>query len=166
MRIRPALVCLGIAACAHGHVPVETIAPRPDDVSSDDGVMRAFYEVVNVAPSEPRQWGRDRTLYSPWLRFVSIGKSVEVWDHQALVDETEPLVRQGFREREIKRVTRRYGNIVHVDSTYQTFLGPDHKPSRGVNSVELYFDGKRWWIASAMWQSETPELPIPAELLP
>lgn len=30
----------------------------------------------------------------------------------------------------------------------------------------LYFDGVRWWIASVVWQSESPELPIPATLLP
>jgi hypothetical protein len=146
---------------------VATVAPRPDDVSSVDGIVRAYYDVVNIGPSEPRQWARDRTLYSPWLRFVAIGKKTEIWDHQQLVDETEPLIRDGFRERELKRVTRRYGNIVHVDSTYESSLGPDGaQRRRGVNSLELYYDGTRWWIASAMWQGETPDLPIPAELLP
>jgi hypothetical protein len=40
------------------------------------------------------------------------------------------------------------------------------KQSRGVNSIELYFDGARWWISSVMWQSEDEEHPIPATLLP
>jgi hypothetical protein len=38
--------------------------------------------------------------------------------------------------------------------------------SRWVNSIDAYFDGKRWWIASVVWQSESPRYPIPAELLP
>jgi hypothetical protein len=152
-----------------GHVHVATVAPRPEDVRDLDGLMKAFYETVNVAPDAPRQWDRDRTLYSPHLRFVAIdgqGK-VNVWDHQQFVDGTEPLVAKGFREREIWRVTRRYGNMAHVDSTYETFLGPEGRDvSRGVNSVDTYFDGKRWWIASVIWQTEGPSYPIPAELLP
>ena len=40
------------------------------------------------------------------------------------------------------------------------------KVSRGVNSLEIYFDGARYWIASVMWQSEDAEHPIPASLLP
>lgn len=157
------------------HVPVATVPPRPEDVASIDGLMRAFYEVVNVAPEGPRQWSRDRTLYSPWIRFVATGTSTttgrteaEAWDHQRLVDETEPLVRHGFQEREIHRRSTRYGHIAHVDSTYETRygLGDQAKLSRGVNSLELYFDGNRWWIASVMWMSEDKAHPIPAELLP
>ncbi len=161
--------CLGLllVACApKGRVRVVPVPPRPEDVSTLDGIMAAFYEVVNVGPEDPRQWGRDRTLYSPWIRFVGIGKEVDVWDHQQLVDETEPMVKTGFREREIHRVVHRYGGIAHVLSTYETEVGPEKRIARGVNSVQLYNDGARWWIASVTWQSEDRAHPIPAELLP
>jgi hypothetical protein len=164
----------GLPTVERASVRVDAASPRPEDVASIDGLMRAFYEVVNVAPEAPRQWSRDRTLYVPWIRFVSIGKSengkpdVDVWNHQQLVDETEPLVKSGFREREIFRGVRRYGNIAHVDSTYETVVGTGEKVrrARGVNSIEMYFDGGRWWIASVTWQSEDAEHPIPPELLP
>jgi hypothetical protein len=149
-----------LCACAGG-VKVATIPPRPDDVATVEGMMKAFYEVVNVGPKAPRQWDRDRTLYAPWMRFVAIDDEPHVMTHQEFVDGTEPLVAGGFSEKEIKRVTRRYGNIVHVDSTYETNEG-----KRGVNSLELYWDGSRWWFVSVIWQSETPALPIPPELLP
>ncbi len=151
-------------------VRVDTIPAKAEDVESVNGIMKAFYEVVNVAPDAPRQWSRDRTLYSPWLRFVALGKSgtkPEVLTHQQLVDESEPMVKNGFREREIYRTTRKYGNMVHIDSTYETLVGlGTPKRSRGVNSLELYFDGTRWWIASVVWQTEDAEDPIPNELLP
>ena len=151
-------------------VKVGTIPPKAEDVQSIDGIMKAFYEVVNVAPDAPRQWSRDRTLYSPWIRFVANGKTgtkPEVLTHQQLVDESEPMVQNGFREHEVFRTTRRYGNMVHVDSTYETLVGlAAPKRSRGVNSLELYFDGTRWWIASVMWQTEDAQNPIPKELLP
>ncbi len=156
-------------------MPVAAIPARPEDVATLDGIMRAFYDVVNVGPGEPRQWARDRTLYAPWIRFVATGTSpttgrteAEAWDHPQYVAKTEPLVRQGFRERELFRRTSRYGNIVHIDSTYETLLGQGAaaQASRGVNSIELYWDGSRWWIASVMWMSEDKANPIPAALLP
>jgi len=164
MTSRLATLCL-LVAC---HPPVRVEPPRPADVATVDGILQAFYDVVNLAPEAPRQWSRDRTLYAPWIRFVGIGRGRDVWTHAQLVDATEPLVRAGFRERELKRTTRVYGNIVHVDSTYETLLGlhPPLRRERGVNSLELYYDGSRWWIASVMWQSETAEHPIPPALLP
>jgi hypothetical protein len=36
---------------------------------------------------------------------------------------------------------------------------------RGVNVFSLYFDGKRWWIQTMLWDEEEPGNPIPAELL-
>ncbi len=172
-----ALVLLALASCAGASstvsTPVATLPPRPEDVASIDGMMKAFYEVVNVAPDAPRQWSRDRTLYAPWIRFVAIGRpsggrpTVEVLTHQELVDASEPLVREGFNEREIFRATKRYGNMVHVDSTYETLVGKAKPvPSRGVNSIEMYFDGQRWWMASVIWQTEDAEHPLPKEYLP
>jgi len=167
---------LALASCATGSTvstPVETIPPRPEDVASIDGMMKAFYEVVNVAPDAPRQWSRDRTLYAPWIRFVAIGSplggrpTIEVFTHQQLCDATEPLIREGFSEREIFRTTKRYGNIAHVDSTYETLIGKGKSlRSRGVNSIDLYFDGQRWWMVSVIWQTEDAEHPIPPEYLP
>jgi hypothetical protein len=80
------------SAAGAASVEVASVAARPEDVSSVEGLMRAFYEVVNVRPDAPRQWGRDRTLYSPWIRFVATSTTaagqpkIEVWDHQQLVD--------------------------------------------------------------------------------
>jgi len=77
------------------------------------------------------------------------------------------MIRTGFRERELYRKTYRYGNIAHVYSTYESLSGlHGENRERGVNSIELYFDGKRWWIESAIWQIEDKNHPIPADLLP
>lgn len=172
-----ALSIAGLAAAAgpaESKVDIPHVAERIEDVSRIEGLMRAFYEVVNVRPSEPRQWGRDRTLYAPWIRFVATSNAadgrpqVEVWNHQQLVDGSEPLANRGFREREIHRKLRTYGHIAHVDSTYETeYDSPSGlRRGRGVNSIEMYFDGRRWWISSVMWMTEAPSAPIPAELLP
>ncbi len=154
-------------------VTVPTIAPLPEDVSTLDGIMKAFYETISGPAGKPREWARDRTLYIQGVRFVSTGLSkgkivARVLDHQTYVDwVNDGFVRQGFFEREIHRVTKTFGNITHVFSTYesrQTLNGP--VTARGVNSIELFHDGKRWWIAAATWDDERPDNPIPKELLP
>jgi hypothetical protein len=37
---------------------------------------------------------------------------------------------------------------------------------RGINSIQLFNDGKRWWIVSIYWQQENARAPIPQEYLP
>ena len=155
-------------------VSVSAIAPRPEDVGSIDGMVKAYYGVITGPPGRPREWSRDRTLYIPDLRFVAMevddaGKPVaRIMSHQQFVDASDGrMVREGFDEREIHRVTQRFGNIAHVFSTYETRRTPDGPIiGRGINSIELFWDGKRWWIASAIWDEERPGNPIPKEDLP
>ncbi len=159
---------------AQTSVAVPTIAADPKDVGSVDAIMKAFYDVISGPAGQPRQWGRDRTLYIPEMRFVSMdvdgsGKPVaSVMSHQQFVDRSDAgLVKNGFYEQEIHRVTRSFGNVTHVFSTYVMRNTPDGKIfGRGVNSVQLFFDGTRWWIASATWDDERKGNPIPAEFLP
>ena len=62
---------------------------------------------------------------------------------------------------------RRFGNIAHVFSTYE-FRATERGrvQGRGVNSIEMFWDGQRWWIAAAIWDDERPDNPIPRDLLP
>jgi hypothetical protein len=91
-----------------------------------------------------------------------------VMDHQMFVDgSNDGLVRRGFFEREIHRTTRRFGNVVHVFSTYEMRERADGPVNgRGINSIELFWDGTRWWIAAAQWDDERPDNPIPKAYLP
>jgi hypothetical protein len=130
--------------------------------------------VISGPPGQPRQWSRDRTLYPPDVRFVEIheGKDskirAQVETHQQYVDRTDgPLVKGGFDEREINRVTESFGSIANVFSTYESRLSPEGPViARGINSLQLFNDGARWWIASATWQDESPGHPIPKGYLP
>jgi hypothetical protein len=172
----------GLAPTAHAqegkamhpaHVNVPTVEARAEDVASIDSIMKAFYEVVSGPAGEPRQWSRDRSLYIPGVRFVSMnvnekGETVaRVMDHQQFVDASDSMVvSKGFYEWEIHRETKRFGNIAHVFSTYESRItkgGP--VIARGVNSVELYWDGKRWWIAGAIWDEERKDNPLTKDFL-
>ena len=155
------------------HVKVARIAPRPEDVSSLDGIIAAFYDVISGPKGQPRQWARDRTLYIPEIKFLEPRRSkgqitTLVMDHQTYVDKVNHILYEdGFYEREIHRVTQTFGNLTHVYSTYES-RHSENGPviARGINSIELLNDGKRWWITFAQWDDESPNNPIPKEFLP
>ena len=68
-----------------------------------------------------------------------------------------------FFEKEVARKSDCFGNICQIFSTYEARRAPlDEKPFvRGINSIQLVRDGKRWWIASVIWDTERPDNPIP-----
>lgn len=156
-------------------VVVPTIEASPADVATIEGIVKAFYEVISGAPGQARQWARDKTLYTPDVRFVGMSAEggkirANLMNHKQYVNgSNEFFVKEGFVEREINRVTRRFGNLAHVFSTYEyeTTADKNKKMSgRGVNSIELFWDGTRWWISAVTWDEERPDNPIPKEFLP
>jgi hypothetical protein len=171
--VAPAVAVAQAPVPPRSHVAVPTIAPRAEDVATVDGIVHAYYDVITGPAGTPRQWGRDRSLYIPNVRFVATGVAKEgpyarVMEHQAFVDGSDAgMVRDGFYEREIHRVTRSYGNIVQVFSTYEERRAADGPvEGRGINALQLFWDGKRWWIASAIWFDEDPAHSIPPDFLP
>ena len=153
-------------------VEIAPVEADPKDVGSIDGLVKAFYETISGGKGVARQWSRDRTLYTPDVRFVALSEAngkvrASVMNHRQYVNgSNEFFVREGFTEREINRVVRRFGNLAHVFSTYEFATEDGKTKGRGVNSLELFWDGARWWIAAAAWDEERPGNPIPPEFLP
>lgn len=150
-------------------------AARPDDVSSPDAIIKAVYDVISGPAGQRRDWDRMRSLFVPNARLMPAvprpggGTGTLVWSVDDYIALSGPaLERNGFFEREIKRVSESYGNIMHLFSTYESRrLATDEKPFvRGINSFQLLKDGDRWWIVSIYWQGETAAFPIPAKYLP
>lgn len=81
-------------------------------------------------------------------------------------DPAAPVTTRGFVEREIHAVTARYGDIAHVMSTYAAGVpGAEAQPA-GVNSMQLVFDGRRWWMVSVIWDEIPGAGPIPQKYMP
>jgi len=165
------MVALLLALGAVASASAQSMTARPEDVATIDGIIKAFYDVISGPAGQPRQWQRDSTLYIPRVQFVAMsvekGKPVAaVMDHgQFARAYNGAFVDRGFFERETKRATKRFGNIAHVFSAYE-YRATENGPvlGRGINSIQLYWDGTRWWIASAIWDDERPDNPIPTEL--
>lgn len=147
----------------------------PKDVGSIDAIMKAVYDVISGDKGKPRDWDRFRSLFYADARLIPSGKNAQtgvigarILSPDDYVKRAEPsFVANGFFEREIARHVDIYGNIAQVFSTYESRRLPnDPKPfARGINSFQLFNDGKRWWVITIYWEAETPENPIPKEYL-
>ena len=153
-------------------VEVPVVDALPADVATIDGIVAAFYDVISGPVGQPRDWGRDATLYVEPITFTVVGRDsagkpvAHTISKQQYVDESDAfLVQSGFTEREIHRETREFGNIAHVWSTYE-WTTADGRTGRGINGIDLFHDGTRWWITHATWEPEREGNPIPAEYLP
>lgn len=139
------------------------------DVRTIEGIVNAYYDVINGPPGAPRQWRRDSTLYMPAATFVSMGER----DGKPVVSVMTPeeyrratnasFVEKGFFETEIGHRIERFGNVAQVRSVYETrHVAKGPLLARGVNYLMLYWDGARWWISGAVWDDERPGTRLPA----
>ncbi len=154
--------------------PADSIPVNPSDVVSVDAIIHTLYDVISGPAGEKRNWERMRTLFIPEAKLMATGKRADgsmgkrVMSIEDYISTSGPfLEKDGFFEREIGRTTDQYGSVVHVFSSYDSKRTlKDEKPfMRGINSIQLWNDGKRWWIVSVFWQSETPDNPIPGKYL-
>lgn len=168
------LSTLLVAPVAAAAQAPETPPARPEDVSSVDAIMHAIYDVISGPAGQKRNWDRMRSLFWPGARLIPSGRSQDgkrvarVWTVEEYITNAGPsLETNGFFEREIGRVQEQYGNIVHLMSAYDSKRTlQDAQPfARGVNSFQLFNDGTRWWVMTIFWQSESPDVPIPAKFL-
>ena len=70
-----------------------------------------------------------------------------------------------LEEKQMKFQIQRYGNIVHLWSTYS--LHSDGKQvARGINSIQAIKEAGGWRVMGIMWQAESATAPLPKEYLP
>ncbi len=125
-----------------------------DDVGTLDGIIKAYYDVVSVKKGEKVSYERDSLLHIAGVKIGSAGidaKGSPVLHFTTLKEyhrESDAYMeRNGFYERETARQVHNVRNIYHVWSSYESRYTPDGKViAQGVNSIELYYDGKRFWI--------------------
>jgi hypothetical protein len=166
------------AAPAARATQVATVpAANPADVSSVDAIMAATYDVISGPPTKKRDWDRFRSLFVPGARLIPADRAkdgtglfqVDVITPEEYAKLADPYFsKNGFAEREIFRKSERYGNIMQIFSTYESrHDASDAKPfARGINSFQLLYDGKRWWVVTIYWQEEDADNPLPKEFLP
>ena len=175
------VTAISLTMTTQAQTPTPTPAPttqtapaaNPADVGSMDSIIAALYDVIS-GPAGTRNWDRFRSLFIPGARLIPTGRrsTGEVGSRVLTVEDyvqrgSTAFEKQGFYEREAARRTETFGNIAHVFSTYESrHAKDDPKPfQRGINSIQLMNDGKRWWVVTIFWQGEDDKNPLPEKYL-
>lgn len=144
---------------------------RPSDVFSIDAIITAAYDGISGPAGKKRDWDRERSLYYPGARLIPTAKTgandslaPQILDIDGFIARVEPyFAEHGFFEKEIARRVEQFGQIAHAWSTYESRHGEDDPEPfmRGINSIQLFYDGNRWWILNIYWQQESARHPVP-----
>lgn len=149
----------------------QTIA---DSVNLQDpkAVVEGYYEVLSK--SEEEKWLDDqrakelRSLLASEADIIMTGRSQggvpnnKVLSLEAFTAIGRSTSNEPFYQAQVHAVTERFGDIVHVFSTYENRRSPNGKPfARSINSFQLWHDGDRWWIMNIMTHQQRNGKPIP-----
>ena len=175
-----AAALLLLAAAAFAQTSRRREAPPPADAASVDSIVAALYASVSHAPDASPDFERMRGIFlyvgmlvppakpGEEIKVTDVDGSAERYQKSVAARKEKAEAASGFFEREIARRADCFGNVCQVFSTYESrHAASDATPfQRGINSIQLVRDGKRWWIASVAWDVEKPENAIPAQYLP
>ena len=177
INMRKLLIILGaffFISTLHAQTKKDSIIAETKDVESIDAIIAALYNVISGPAGESRNWDRMRSLFLLEGKLIAtavrptgdvVKRVLTVEDY---ITQSGPVLeKNGFFEKEIHRKQEVYGHIAHCFSTYEARkTSTDSEPfMRGINSIQLYNDGKRWWILTVFWQTENKDLLIPKEYL-
>ena len=180
---RPTTVAVVAWLVAAPQLSAQTLSPtggtvptaNPDDVSSIDAIMVVLYETISGRAGEERDWDRFRSLFASEARLIptspiqdGTGFTAQARTVDDYIEGAAPFFAEnGFFESESRRVTEVFENIAHVFSTYESRRTPDGEVfQRGINSIQLMYDGERWWVMNIMWRGVGPDFEIPVRYLP
>jgi hypothetical protein len=172
-----ALACgtlTGGAWAQQGAPAAVAVQAKAGDVASVDAIVGALYDVISGPAGAPRDWNRMRSLFAPEGRLMAVGmrpdgtagmRTMTVEDY--IARNTPVFNKIGFFEKEAARTSEVFGQVAHVFSTYESRHTPDDaRPfQRGINSIQLYSDGTRWYVVNLVWRAEDDKLRLPERYL-
>jgi len=170
---RPVLRVLVASLLAPCALQAQVGGGRVEDVATLDGILAAYYEVVSRPVGTAPDRERDEWIHHPdaLVAITGLGadgapliRTMTLSEYHDRFGDPEA---EAFYEWEVHRVVQRFGNVAHVWSTYASSREPGGEVfGRGINSIQLYHDGDRWWITSWIFDQERAGNEIPPEYLP
>ncbi|WP_066225382.1 hypothetical protein [Formosa haliotis] len=139
-------------------------------VKSLETTLGTLYLSISGDKKEKRDWDLFKFLFKPDAKLITTGL-----DHQGklqakymspdeYVKTAKPwMLKNGFHEKEIHRIVNTFGDITQVFSTFEAYYSEKDKEPfmKGINSIQLMFDGNRWWIINLLWTNASEDKPIP-----
>ena len=132
------------------------------DYSNLDDIISTMFRVISGPAGQRRDWELLRSLYHPHARLMvapNAGKDampLRVMNIEEFIARVDAIFKtESFWERETHRETEIFGRIAQVFCHYESLRDLKEAPfTSGKKSMHLFNDGTRWWIVSAMWNTE------------
>ncbi len=145
-------------------------------LSTVDGIIDALYDVISGPVGQERDWAAFRNLFAenahmyiavPDKDSGSILKSITPEEYS---DRNQTRLSDiGFTENELYRITNTYGAGTQVFSTYESHYTDKNGVediTKGINNIQLFFDGDRYFIVSIFWDANAKNIEVPDRYLP
>ena len=156
----------------------DQVIPIAQAAQTPDGLIRALYRMVSFGPGPEPDWEMFRevvlpeaiVVFSPRgrqpMRVMGLAGFIQDWKE---FFRDARLEDKGFTETIAAMKVDRFGGLAHAWVVFEPRIGGPDQPARqirGLDSIELSFDGTRWWVAAITTDFEGPSQQIPAGLVP
>jgi hypothetical protein len=164
---------LFIATILTGTLAGTAMAQAPDGACALPAEPGAIPAAIDAAITGPADKDRAcmKALFIPEARMIVVSVAADGTPSYTILNVDDWIARVKARghamleEKQLKFHIQRYGNIVHLWSTYA--LHSDGKQvARGINSIQAIKEAAGWRVLGVMWQAESPSAPLPKEYLP
>ncbi len=145
------------------------------NVNSFDAIIENLYKSISGPAGKDRDWNTFRSLFANEARMYIAAPGKDsgtvlrtITPEQYIERNNTRLADMGFTETEIHRITDSYGAITHVFSTYESHFtnsNNEEETVRGINSIQLFFDGNRYYILTVCWDADPKNKPVPERYL-
>lgn len=151
------------------HAKAQNLSDWSRDVVSEERITATVLEIISGAKGQKRDWERFRNLFWTTGQVNAIyykGDSAKV-----VVNEIDEFIKRAgpnyekvdFYESPIKLQIQKFGHLAQAAQSYKALM-PDGKVNKGVNFYQLVYTDGRWWIMSIIYDTVSPDRPLPKEL--
>jgi hypothetical protein len=174
MKTITTILCTLVIAAAP--LPADDTSPGlADAAGTPEGLIRALYDMVSFDAGPEPDWEMFRDVFledalivfSPQgerpMRPMSVDGFIQDW--KDFFRDAE-LTDKGFYETIAALEVTEFGGLAHAFVIFEPRIGKEApaRQVRGLDSIELAFDGKRWWVAAITTDFEGPGRTIPADI--
>ena len=142
----------------------------PNIVNSIEGTVDGMLTMITGDKNKDRDWELLKSFFTKEATFSVLIKEsrtknrVKTSNLKTFIKSAKKYYKyNSHHEFPIKNTVHEYGGIAQVFQSYEV-QEPNLK-ERGINSIQLVFDGERWWITSILWTNEDEKELIPEEFL-
>ncbi len=142
---------------------------EPKDVHSPEAIVSALLSSISVNKGETADWKRFETLFLPKAQIsvlqykIDTSKLLNFSLKSFIANSSANSTEKGFREYSTGNTIEEYNGLATVFQSYVALEGETQV--KGVNTYQLVYQDKRWWIASLILTSNINGIEVPEQYI-